>query len=354
MIARNYRDGYSQQWNLDLQFEPLRNLVLDAGYVGSKGTHLQDTRNFDQGAPGSAPGGASANLPFPAYGDITLIESAASSIYHAFQFRAEKRLSSGLEFLASYTFSRSIDDASAEFGTKAETGIPQNSNDLAAERGLSNFQTKQRFVLNSVYQLPFGRGQRWLNREGAVGYLLGHWQAGGIMTFQAGRPFTINRGVDQSQSGSFNLQSSPTSADRPNIVGNPFQAGNIAGNPGCPGPAQVKTPQNWFNPCAFVAGAPGTFGDVGRNTLIGPDFRDVDFSLSKEFPLSSEIRKFQFRAEVFNIFNRPNFDIPNPNFDAGTPLFAGGPGNLAGVVQSANAFGGKPPRQIQLGLKFIF
>ena len=345
MIARNYRDGYAQQWNLDMQFEPLKNLVLDAGYVGSKGTHLQDTRNFDQGAPGSAPGGASAKLPFPAYGDIQLIESAASSIYHAFQFRAEKRFGAGLEFLAAYTFSRSIDDSSAEFSTKADTGIPQNGNDLAAERGLSNFQTKHRFVLNSIYQLPFGRGQRWLNREGAVGYLLSHWQAGGIMTFQSGRPFTVNRGVDQSQSGNINLQASPVTLDRPNIVGNPFQAGNIAANPGCKGPAQVQTPQNWINPCAFMAPAGPAFGDLGRNTLIGPSFKDVDFSLSKEFPLSGETRKFQFRADLFNIFNHPNFDIPNPNFDAGTTF---------GQIQSANAFGGKPPRQIQLGLKFIF
>ena len=364
MIARNYRDGYAQQWNLDTQFEPLKNLVLDAGYVGSKGTHLQDTRNFDQGAPGSAPGGASANLPFPAYGDIQLIESAASSIYHAFQFRAEKRFGAGLEFLAAYTFSRSIDDASAEFGTKAETGIPQNSNDLAAERGLSNFQTKHRFVLNSIYQLPFGRGQRWLNREGAVGYLLGHWQAGGIMTFQSGKPFTVNRGVDQSESGTFNLQANPTGADRPNIVSDPFVAGIVPANPSqlCQftqaqiipsgpfagqhglAPTQVQTPSNWFNRCAFASPASPAFGDLGRNTLIGPTFKDVDFSLSKEFPLSSEIRKFQFRADFFNIFNHPNFDIPNLNFDA--PTFA--------QIQSANAFGGKPPRQIQLGLKFIF
>jgi outer membrane receptor protein involved in Fe transport len=345
MITRNYRDGYAQQWNLDLQFEPLKNLVLDAGYVGSKGTHLQDTRNFDQGAPGSAPGGASTNLPFPAYGDIQLIESAASSTYNAFQFRAEKRLSSGLEFLAAYTFSRSIDNASAFAGTKAETGFPQNGNDLAAERGLSNFQTKHRFVLNTIYQLPFGRGQRWLNREGAVGYLLGHWQAGGILTFQSGRPFTVNRGIDQSESGNFNLQSSPTSADRPDIVGNPFQAGNIAANPGCIGPAHVQTAQNWFNPCAFMAPAGPAFGDLGRNTLIGPGFDDVDFSISKEFPLSSETRKFQFRAEIFNLLNHPNFDLPNTNFDAGAAF---------GQVQSANEGLGKPPRQIQLGLKFIF
>lgn len=337
MIARNYRDGYVQQWNLDVQHEVVKNLVLDWGYVGSKGTHLQDQRDLDQGAPGSE--GTSA-LPFPAYGAITLLESAASSTYHAFQFRAEKRVSQGLVFLGSYTFSRSIDDASAQFGTAAESGLPQNSNDLAAEKGLSNFQTKHRFVFSSVYQMPFGKGQRFLNREGVLDYLFGHWQASGILTLQSGKPFTVLTGADQSLSGSINIANS----DRPDIVGNPFQPGNIAANPGCMGPAAVQTPFAWFNRCAFVEPNVPAFGNLGRNTLIGPGFRDLDFSLAKDIPLRSEARKLQFRVESFNLANRPNFDIPNNTLTAAT----------FGQVVTANAFGGKPPRQIQLGLKFLF
>lgn len=337
-VAPNYRDGYVQQWNFDLQHEVAKNLVLDWAYVGSKGTHLQDQRDLDQGAPGTE--GTSA-LPFPAFGAITLLESAASSTYHAFQFRAEKRLSQGLVFLGAYTFSRSIDDASAQFGTSAESGLPQNSNDLAAEKGLSNFQTKHRFVFSSLYQLPFGRGQRWLDREGLVDYLLGHWQAGGILTLQSGKPFTINTGIDQSVSGSINIANS----DRPNIVGNPFQAGTIAANPGCVAPAQVRTPTAWFNPCAFAEPAVlPAFGNLGRNTLIGPNFENLDFSLTKDIPLHSEARKLQFRAETFNLTNRPNFDIPNNTFTSAT----------FGQIATENAFGTKPPRQIQLGLKFIF
>jgi Carboxypeptidase regulatory-like domain/TonB dependent receptor/TonB-dependent Receptor Plug Domain len=334
MIAPNYRDGYVQQWNVDIQNEVARNLVLDVAYVGSKGTHLQDQRDFDQA---SVPGGA---LPFPAYGAITFLESAASSSYNAFQFRAEKRLSQGLVFLGSYTFSRSIDDASAQFGTGAETGLPQNSNDLAAERGLSNFQTKHRFVFSSVYQLPFGKGQRWLNRGGVLDYVLGHWQASGILSLQSGKPFTVTSGFDQSHTGSVNIANS----DRPNLVGDPFRAGNVAANPGCVGPAQVEMPGAWFNPCAFLIGAVPSFGNLGRNTVIGPDFRDLDFSLAKEIPLHSESRKLQFRVESFNLANRPNFDIPNNVANSAT----------FGQVTTADAFGGKPPRQIQLGLKFVF
>jgi len=338
-IAPNYRDGYIQQWNLDVQHEIARNLVLDWGYVGSKGTHLQDQRDLDQGAPGSSVLTPAA-LPFPAYGAITLLESAASSTYNAFQFRAEKRMSQGLVFLGAYTFSRSIDDASAQFGTAAESGLAQNSNNLAAEKGLSNFQTKHRFVFSSVYQMPFGNGQRWLNRGGLVDYIFGHWQASGILTLQSGKPFTILTGVDQSESGSINI----VAADRPNIIGNPFQPGNLAANPSCIGPTQVHTPNAWFNPCAFVEPTVPAFGNLGRNTLIGPSFRDLDFSLAKEIPLGSEARKLQFRVESFNLANRPNFDIPNNTFTSA----------IFSQIATADAFGGKPPRQIQLGLKFLF
>jgi hypothetical protein len=219
-------------------------------------------------------------------------------------------------------------------------GLPQNSNNLAAEKGLSNFQTKHRLVFSSVYQMPFGNGQRWLNRGGLVDYIFGHWQASGILTLQSGKPFTVVTGVDQSESGSVNI----TNADRPNIIGNPFQAGNIAANPGCVGPAEVQTPTAWFNKCAFVEPTVPAFGNVGRNTLIGPSFRDLDFSLAKEIPLGSEVRKLQFRIESFNLANRPNFDIPNNTFTGAT----------FSQIATADAFGGKPPRQIQPGLKFLF
>jgi hypothetical protein len=343
MIAPNYRDGYEQQWNLDLQHQITKSLLLDFAYVGSKGTHLQDQRDLDQGAPGSEltnPVTGLSSLPFPAFGAITLLESAASSSYNAFQFRAEQRMSKGLVFLGAYTFSRSIDDASAQFGTNAESGIPQNSNDLAAERGLSNFQTKNRFVFSSVYQMPFGNGQRWLNNGGIVAGIFGDWQASGILTLQSGKPFTILTGVDQSESGSINIATS----DRPDIVGNPFQPGPVAANPTCVAPTQVQTPNAWFNPCAFVEPTVPAFGDLGRNTLIGPNFKNLDFALDKQIPLHSEVRKLQFRAEVFNIANRPNFDLPNNVLTGAT----------FGQIATEDAFGTKPPRQIQLGLKFIF
>jgi hypothetical protein len=120
-------------------------------------------------------------------------------------------------------------------------------------------------------------------------------------------------------------------------------AGPVAANPGCVAPSVVGVPQMWFNPCAFVA-APNAFGDEGRDALIGPRFDDLDFTLLKEVPLKSEARLLQLRLEVFNIFNHPNFDLPNNNFDSTT----------FGQLQTANAYGSRPPRQIQLGVKIIF
>ena len=331
-MARNFKDAYMQQWNLDVQYELKRDLLLDVAYVGSKGTSLLVARDINQ-----SPLGGTA--PFPAFGQITMNSSEGDSSYHALQVRSEKRTAHGLAFLASYTFSKSLDDASGLFGTRAEPGYPQNSFDLSADRGLSNFNVKHRFVLSSIYQLPFGTGQRWLAKPGMVYHLLGNWQISGILALQSGQPFSVNRGVDQSGTGTIALGN----IDRPDLVGNPNVGGQVAANPGCNAPVQVHTVANWINPCAFVA-APGSFGNAGRNFLIGPDYKNVDFSVLKDVHLGSESRLLQFRVEFFNIFNHPNFDLPSTNFD----------GNAFGALQSVNAFGGRPPRQVQLGLKFIF
>jgi len=331
-MAPNFKDAYMQQWNLDTQYELKSGLLFDIAYVGSKGSRLIIARDINQSALGGTP-------PFPAFGAITMNTSEGDSSYHALQVRSEKRASHGLAFLASYTYSKSLDDASGLFGTRAEPGYPQNSYDLSADRGLSNFNVKHRFVFSSIYELPFGKGQRWFADPGALSHIFGGWRLSGILTLQSGQPFSVNRGVDQSGTGTIALGN----IDRPDLVGNPNVAGPIAANPGCNAPSRVHTTADWFNPCAFAA-APGRFGNAGRNILIGPDFKDVDFSVLKEMRLGSESHLLQFRAEFFNIFNHPNFDLPSGNFD----------GSAFGALQSANAFGGRPPRQVQLGVKFMF
>jgi hypothetical protein len=255
-----------------------------------------------------------------------------------------------LAFRAAYTWSRSIDDASgALLGSAAEAEFPQNSMNTRADRGLSNFHTKHRFVLSHLYELPFGPGRRWINDKRLLSRLAGNWQISGITTVQSGRPFTVNRGVDQSLTfgglGFF---------DRPDQVANPFVAGPVPthSDPACHltraqgGRAAdtVRDPAGWFNPCAFAAPGEPRFGSLGRNTLIGPDLKNVDLSLAKEVHLKAKGHRLHFRVDVFNLLNRPNLDLPDRNFDS--PTFA--------AVESANASGLSPPRQVQLGVRYVF
>jgi len=328
-IDENYRDAYMQEWNFDVQYSMFKNLALDVGYVGTRGVHLPGGQNVNQPNVGQP-------TPYPQFGPtLTDITNSRDSSYNALQTKIEKRGPRGGDFLVSYTWSRCIDDGSTLFGALGGGTTPQYAFNLAAERGLCNFNTNQRLVFNYVYELPMGAGHQFLG-QGAISHVLSHWQVAGILALQSGQPLTVQRGVPQS------LTTTSGSQDRPNVVGNPLVAGMVAGNPGCSAPSQIGVPSAWFNTCAFAA-APGQFGNEGRDALLGPGYDNLDFSLLKDV-VWTESRRIQFRAEVFNIFNHPNFDLPNNNFDSKT----------FGQIQSANAYGGRPPRQIQLGIKLIF
>ncbi len=328
-MARNFKDAYMQQWNFDVQYAPAPSMLLDVGYVGSRGNHLLQFRNINQPLPGQP-------LPYPQFApSVSLTDNSGDSWYNALQARFEKRSSQGGTFLAAYTYSRCLDNGSSLFGSLAFSGAQQYGGDVRAEHGLCDFNVNHRFVLSYIYELPIGKGHAFLG-QGLAGKALEHWQLSGIFTWQTGQPFTVVRGVPQSGTVPFG------GSDRPNEVANPFVAGPVALNPGCIAPSQVETPTSWFNPCAFVA-APGQFGNEGRDTLFGPHFTNLDFSILKDFSIT-ERQRLEFRGEFFNIFNHPHFDLPNANFDS----------SAFGQLQTANAYGSQPPRQIQLGLKYIF
>jgi len=192
--------------------------------------------------------------------------------------------------------------------------------------------------------LPLRR--MWAHGPGWSERLLNNWQAGGIVTAQSGSPFTaVLSGGASSAAAAFGNPA------RPDLVASPFQPGPVAANPGCiyTPATEVRVPQSWFNPCAFAmpssgpTGAP-LFGTEGRNILTGPGFTDLDFGLSKSMALGSESHRLTIRGDFFNLFNHPNFDVPNHVF--GTPNFA--------QVLSANFYGSKPPRQIQLSMRYVF
>jgi hypothetical protein len=256
----------------------------------------------------------------------------------------------GLAFLAAYTWSKSVDDLSAVFSGNVGSGLPQDSENRRTEHGLSDFHALHRFAFSYLYDLPFGGGRQWANGPGLGKHLLGNWQVGGILTLQTGHPFTVNRGATLAGTAltAFGIP------DRPDLLADPFRPGPVPSHSdsachstqsqGGRAADRVRQPQSWFNPCAFDTPKPGRFGSAGRNNVIGPGVSNLDFSLSRSFPLRKGERRLQLRAESFNLLNHPNFDIPNRTFDA--PTFA--------TVLSANLYGNKPPRQTQLGFRYVF
>ena len=324
-IQRDLRTAYMQHWNLNVQRELGQHSVLEVAYVGSKGTKLLTARDINQPQPSVLPPG----LPFvprpdPRFDDINLLESRANSNYHSLQMRLQQRLSRGLAALVSYTWAKSIDDASNFFSSAGDPNFPQNSYNVSAERGRSNFDVRHRLSVSYSYDLPFGRGKRYLADDGLASKLLGGWQSFGVVTWQSGRPFTVALLSEIDNSGTGRSILGFGANDRPNLVGNPE--------------LNSHSPSQWFNTAAFAFPAPGTFGNAGRNIVDGPGYQSVNASLVKNTHLTESVN-LQFRVEAFNLFNHPNFNLPD-NF-LGSPTF--------GQISSA-----RDPRHLQFGLKLLF
>jgi carboxypeptidase family protein len=324
-IQRDLKTAYMQHWSVNVQQQLGRSRVLEVAYVGSKGKNLLSARDINQPAPSVLPPG----LPFvprpnPFFDDITELESRASSRYDSLQVRLQQRLDQGLTVLGSYTWSKSTDDASNFFSSAGDPNFPQDSNNPAAERGRSNFDVRHRLSVSYTYDLPFGKGKAHLADRGWVSTLLSGWQTFGIVTLQTGRPFTVALLPEIDNSGTGRSALGFGANDRPNLNGDP----NLS----------RRSPERWFNTAAFSFSAPGTFGNAGRNILEGPGYQNVNVSLVKNTALTERL-KLQLRAEAFNLFNHPNFNLPD-NF-LGSPTF--------GRISSA-----RDPRHLQFGVKLLF
>lgn len=319
---RDLRTSYAQQWNFTVQAELLENTVFSVGYNGTRGAKLIGARDFNQPAP--AP--AQPNLrPLPTFSDINLIASAFDSVYHSLQTQFQCRFQTGLTGLFSYTWSKSIDNASNFFASAGDANYPQNSHDIAAERGRSSFDAPHRFTGSFVYELPIGPGKRWGGQwRGGAARLLGGWQLNGIVTLQAGQPYTVALPGEFDNSNTGRSSYGFGAGDRPNLVGDPKLA--------------RPDPQLWFDPAAFALPTYGTFGNAGRNIVGGPSLANIDFSLLKDAALGEQAT-LQFRIEFFNVTNTPNFLNPN--------VFFGAPG--FGRLLAA-----RDGREVQFGLKLIF
>ncbi len=318
-LENPFRNGYVQQWSFNIQRELPAAMGFTIGYVGAKGTHLDHQYNANLPQPSAL--FVQANRPYPTFANITVNSASASSAYHALQVSLEKRFSKGLSFLAGYTWSKAIDDGSAWNATVL------NVFNFHAERGLSTFDTRHRFVASYTYDLPFGRGRTFgSNWSGLANEILGGWQTNGIVTFQSGNPLDIQAGLT--------TLTGTNSNTRPDVNGNPNDF--------------AHDPARWFNTSVFSNNFLGRFGNAGRTFVIGPGTADFDFALLKRFPLFSENRYLQFRSEFFNLANHPNFDNPTANnLTVVSPTF--------GRITSAGASDPRlSSRQIQFALRLVF
>ncbi|MBI1750384.1 MAG: TonB-dependent receptor [Acidobacteria bacterium] len=328
------RTPYGQQWSLDVQREVLKNVVVDVGYYGSKGTHLIGIIDINQVPPGAAvaagivPPGTfftSANTPllnqlrpYRGYNAINMVQSRFNSNYHSLQVGVQKRFSGRSLLNVAYTWSHNLTDNQTDRST-----APQNSYDIRAEYGPATLDRRHIFTANYVYELPWMK-----NQEGFVGHLLGGWQISGIVTFNAGSPLTVtSSSIDP---GGLGFLGPSAAGGRPDLVGNP--------NAGAP-----HTVAAWFNKGVFVNVPAGQTrpGNSGRGVVLGPGYGRWDFSFFKNIKVREDM-KFQFRTEMFNVFNHTNFLGVNTSFSTSAS-------STFGQVTSA-----RDMRIIQLGLKFNF
>jgi len=311
-INPRMKTPYSTQWNLSVQRELPWNVLFDASYAGSNSVKLLQSRTENRAIPG--PGPVQARRPNPKYNQLTWDDNGPPSNYNGLSLKLQKRFSEGFSFLTSYTWSHTLDIYSTERGGTA--GGPQDPLNWRSDYATSSADAKHAFLLSSVYDLPFGRGKRYLS-TGVASYILGNWEWSNILGLYSGQPVAVVLGFDNASLGSAGGQ-------RPDLVGNP-----ILDNP---------TRLRWFNTSAFARPAPLKFGNAGRNLFRGPGLKNYDTALMKNFPLHEQ-KTLQFRAEFFNAFNLVNFGAPNATFSS----------QDFGVILSA-----RPSRSIQFSLKLSF
>ncbi len=359
VVSKDLHLPYAQDWNLNVQRSFGTNWLFQVGYVGTTGVRLPRfiegnptvyIPGVDTTSPGCTPAQpcpisttnnvnqrrlySGCTLAQPnncVYGSVGEIAGIANSAYNALETSLRKRFSHGLSFLASYTWSHSIDDVSsfnitgsASQDTAGENDLAQDPNNLAAERGRSMFDARHRLVLSYQWSIPYlQHSSTW------YGHVFGDWQVNGIFTAMSGTPFTVFDSEDVSLQGTA-PEISGFSSNRPNVIGNPNS-----------GP---KTTAEWFNVSAFqkIIQNPLSpvqqFGDEGRNAVQGPGYVNWDFSAFKNIRLT-ETKELQFRGELFNFLNHTNFRLPVSDIES--PTF--------GQVQSDIS-----PRVIQVALKFLF
>ncbi len=312
------------EWSVSVQTQLAQNWAAEVGYIGNRGVHMDNAHQWgNQPVPGV--GDLQPRRPWPDFNQMLYDTFDGISNYDALQAKLTKRFSSNFQALISYTYGKILD---RNGGDTDFVNAPQNDNNQREDYSLADISIRHRLVISPVWQLPLGKGQRFLNGGGFTNALVGGWELSGIITFQSGFPFTVLSSQDFSNTNS--------RSPRPDRV--------------CNGEGP-QTVEEWFDVNCFTtdalaqALANGTprFGNSGRNILFGPGLQQWDLSVIKRNPITERVN-LQIRAEFFNLFNHPNFGTPSPNTGGATIGTS-----TAGQITSAGS-----PRDIQLGLKLSF
>jgi hypothetical protein len=330
----NNQTPYYETWSIGMERQITSSIVAEVGYAGSRGVHLLYCYNPQEVEPGpsSVPSALRVTIPTIAtLRSITQCDQRNMSNYNSLQAKLSKRFSNGLQFLAAYTWSKSLDYGGSAASGGGAVGNPQTVTDLAAGYGPSGFNIPQRFIGSWVYQLPFGKGQKFV-QNGVAGWLLGGWEFDGIALIQSGLPFSVN-GLS-----SCTNNASTCWPDR-------IRSGKLS-NPDY---------SHWYDPTAFQApcAVPTVnglcsqyalrFGDVGRGIFQAPGTHNFDLSMVKNFSIKERIQ-VQFRVDAFNTFNHPQLGFPNQTINAVNPA------KTSTAITSTIA----DNRDLQLALKVLF
>jgi hypothetical protein len=308
----NFQTEYAKNYSVSVQRQIGPTTMFEVSFLRSAIVGADSSTVLNVPEPG--PGAIAPRRPVPQLSNVTAIRWDGYSLFNGVTFRLAQRLSDGLAFTALYTLSKAIDDASDPGGTTYEANLPQDVRNMAAEEARASFDHRHRFVGNLTYALPNFGG----SGSGLFAKLGSDWQVSGLVLLESGAPFTVNIGTDRA-----NVGAGP--AQRPDQTCDPNQGG-------------AQTAAQWFNTACFALQPQFTFGNAPRNSVLSPGYADVDMSVQKDVSLGGGTR-LQFRWEVFNLFNRVNFDVPNRV--AFTPNFG-------------RIFSAKPARQMQFGLKIVF
>lgn len=312
-VNHNFAIEYNEVWNVALQHQLGSSTTIEGEYVGSRTVHADSSTALNVPMTFGGP------RPYPQLNAFTTIRWDGWATFNALTLKATRRLAKGLSFNSSYTWSKSMDDASDAGTTNAEYNLPQDVYAPALEKADSSFDHRQRVTASVLYAIPFAKESHgWLHR------FAGDWHASAIVIVQSGAPFTVNlssaAGQDVAHIGLVN----GNNIERPDLIANPNN-----------GP---HTPSEWFDIAAFALPAQDSFGTAGRNVVIGPGLADLDVALQKEATMRERL-KLQFRCDVYNVFNHPNFDLPGRIFGASN----------FGVITSA-----EDPREFQFALKLVY